>query len=105
MIKHIVMFKLREEAGGTGKAENALIIKEKLELLPTLIQEILEYEVGLNVKNSERSMDIVICSSFEDLDALDRYSKHPEHLKIVEYILLRSRESKVVDYETLGKCL
>lgn len=31
MVRHIVLFKLADEAEGRSKAENALIIKERLE--------------------------------------------------------------------------
>jgi hypothetical protein len=39
MIKHIVMWRLKEFAEGAAKAENALRMKEILETLPVKIPE------------------------------------------------------------------
>jgi hypothetical protein len=49
MIKHIVMWKLEENAEGNTKLENAKIIKEKLEALVGIIPEIVELEVGIDI--------------------------------------------------------
>lgn len=40
MLKHIVMWKLKEFAEGKTKAENALIMKESLERLVGIVPEI-----------------------------------------------------------------
>ena len=43
MLKHIVMWKLKEFAEGKTKAENALIMKESLERLVGIVPEIISY--------------------------------------------------------------
>ena len=48
MIKHIVMWKLKEEAEGNNKEENISIVKDKLNALTHVIEEILSLEVGEN---------------------------------------------------------
>ena len=93
------MFKLIEEAEGSGKADNALKIKSLLEELPSKINDIIGYEVGINIIQSDRAMDMVIVSSFEDKDGLMRYINHPEHLKAVDFVNKRRSESRVVDFE------
>lgn len=61
MLKHIVMWKLKEFAEGKTKAENALIMKESLERLVGIVPEIISLQVGINEK------EIVypkVCKSF-----------------------------------------
>ena len=53
MVKHIVMWKLKEEAEGKTKKENAEIIKSSLESLKNKISEIVEIEVGINWNDSD----------------------------------------------------
>lgn len=50
MLKHIVMWKLKEFAEGKTKAENALIMKESLERLVGIVPEIISLQVGINEK-------------------------------------------------------
>ena len=49
MIKHIVMWKLKDEAEGNSKDENAKIIKNSLEDLKGKINEIVDIEVVIDV--------------------------------------------------------
>ena len=60
MIKHIVMWKLKDEAEGNSKAENAKIIKNSLEYLKGKINEIVNIEVGIDVNKSEQAYDVVL---------------------------------------------
>ncbi len=62
MIKHIVMWKLKDEAEGNSKAENAKIIKNSLEDLKGKINEIVHLEVGIDVNKSEQAYDVVLYS-------------------------------------------
>lgn len=82
MLKHIVMWKLKETALGKGRAENAQILKEKLENLVGKIAEIRSLQVGINVKGSDMAYDAVLISAFENEEALEIYKNHPEHVKI-----------------------
>ena len=62
MVKHIVMWKLKEEALEHTKAENAKKIKELLEALPGVIPDILELQVGINENGGE--FDAVLVTKF-----------------------------------------
>ena len=98
MIKHIVMWKLKEFAEGKTKAENALIMKESLERLVGIVPEIKSLQVGINEKTSDMAYDAVLISTFEDTDALARYKVHPEHVKVSNYCK-KIRDSRVfVDF-------
>ena len=97
MVRHIVFWRLKEEAEGKTQWENAKIIKEGLEVLVGVIPGLLEAEVGLNENGGE--YHACLMSKFESMEALKAYDVHPEHQKVREYVT-KVRESRVaVDYE------
>ncbi len=98
MIKHIVLWKLKPVAEGGGKAENAAIMKRELEALKGKIPQIRHIEVGANIIPSDAAYDVALYSEFANLDDLAAYAKHPDHLKVADFVA-RVRESRVVvDY-------
>ncbi len=98
MIKHIVMWRLKESGAGDARKENAMKLKAVLESLREKIVEIKCLEVGINFAESEFSSDVVLYSEFASKEALDAYQKHPEHLKVVEFVKQVCAERRVVDY-------
>ena len=100
MLKHIVMWKLKEFAEGRGKAENAQKARFLLEGLRKKIKEIKKLEVGININSSLDSCDIVLYSEFSNIENLKAYQNHPEHIKVGDFINKIRLERKVVDYET-----
>ena len=69
MIKHIVMWRLDEQAG--DKADNALRLKQLLEGLNGRIPGLLRLEVGIDFSREGESSDVVLYSEFESRQALD----------------------------------
>jgi hypothetical protein len=98
MIKHIVMFKLKDAAEGAHKAENARRMKSQLEALREKIEEIKFFEVGVNFTNSGAAYDLVLCSEFESKEALYSYQRHPEHLKVADFVMKVCESRVVADY-------
>ena len=98
MIKHIVMWKLKEEAHGNDKATNAKLIKEKLEDLNGKIEGLLKAEVGIDVLGNG-NFDVVLYSEVASLEALDFYQKHPLHQAVLPFIREAVSERKAVDFE------
>ncbi len=99
MIKHIVMWKLKNFAEGNDRKHNALKMKKDLEALKTKIPVIRSIEAGINFLPSDAAYDIVLYSEFENEKDLDMYQKHPEHLKVADFVS-KVRESRVVvDYK------
>ncbi|MFW6035201.1 MAG: Dabb family protein [Halothermotrichaceae bacterium] len=99
MIKHIVMFKLKELAEGKEKSNNAKKIKIMLEKLTEKIEELNTMEVGLNINDSEASFDIVLYSEFDNQESLNKYQVHSEHQKVVEFVRKVIEKRVVVDYQ------
>jgi Stress responsive A/B Barrel Domain len=98
MVKHVVMWKLKDFAEGAAKRENALKIKSSLEALKSKIKEVKFLEVGISISEAADFYDIVLISEFKDLRDLEAYRKHPEHVKAAEFIGKVQLERKVVDY-------
>ena len=99
MVVHIVMWKLKEQAEGAGREENAQKIKTMLESLKGRIPGLLRLEVGIDFSRTDASADVVLYSEFEDREALARYQAHPEHVKVADFITLVRSERRVADYE------
>jgi hypothetical protein len=99
MIKHIVMWRLKEFANGVNKEENARKLKSHLESLKSKIKEIKHIEVGINIKSSDAASDVVLYSEFDSMDDLEAYQRHPEHMKVVDFVNEVRLERRVVDYK------
>jgi Stress responsive A/B Barrel Domain len=99
MIKHIVFWKLKDEANGLSKIENANSIKQKLEGLKGQIEGLISIEVGIDFLHSAESADLVLYSEFESKEALTFYANHPLHKEIMPFIAEARSERRVVDYE------
>ncbi len=99
MIKHIVLWKLKDEANGLSKDENAKAIKQKLESLNGQIEGLIKIEVGIDFLHSAESADIVLYSEFESKEALNFYQQHPLHKAMMPFIAEARSERRVVDYE------
>ena len=98
MIKHIVMFKLKESAEGRSRADNIKALQSMLEALPAKIKEIGFFEVGINFLEASVAFDLVLVSQFESIEALHSYQKHPEHLKVFDFVAKTCESRIVVDY-------
>ncbi|MEF2145391.1 MAG: Dabb family protein [Desulfovibrionaceae bacterium] len=98
MIKHIVMWKLKQDALGKRAAENANAMKQMLDELDGIIPELKRIEVSVDVRASAPECDVVLYSEFENMQDLDAYQVHPAHLKCVEFIKQIVSERRVVDY-------
>ena len=95
MIIHIVSWRLKE----ANKAENAALIKEKLEALRAIIPEIHKIEVGIDFSRVETSADLAVYSEFKNRADLQAYIVHPAHQEVVSFIKEVIAERRLIDYE------
>lgn len=101
MVKHIVLFKLKDEILESEKLVVMNKFKAAIEALPAKIDVIRKIEVGLNM-NPEESWHIALYSEFDTLADVKTYATHPDHV-IAGKILAESKESRsCVDYEIVG---
>jgi quinol monooxygenase YgiN len=99
MIKHIVMWKLKDFAEGSDRAANAVKMKGKLDACANLVPGTLKFEVALAQPGLEATYDIVLYSEFESKEALDAYADHPTHQAIKPFIGAVRDERQCMDYE------
>jgi hypothetical protein len=98
VIKHIVLWRLKEQAEGHGKAENANLVKAQLESLRGRIPGLIAIEVGINFAAEDGAADIALYSEFESRAALDAYQVHPAHVAMKAFIGSVRAERWVADY-------
>lgn len=100
MIKHVVFFRLADEAEGKTKMENALLIKQGLLSLLDKVPVLKSEKVGINIPNAVKTdYDICLECEFATWDDLNTYQQHPEHLKVAAYITKCRTARAAVDYE------
>lgn len=77
MIRHIVLFKIKEEFKSEipQLVENFYGMKGKIEGMVSL-------EAGADFLGSERSYDLALITEFTDRAAFDAYQTHPVHLPV-----------------------
>lgn len=98
MVKHIVLFKLKDEIPAEEKQAVMIGFKEAIEALPAKISVIRKVEVGLNMNPGE-SWNIALYSEFDTLEDVKFYATHPDHVAAGK-IIAEAKESRAcVDYE------
>lgn len=98
MVKHIVLFKLKEDAPLEQKKNVMSAFKQAIEALPAKIPFILKVEVGLNM-NPQETWDIALYSEFKSLDDVKAYAIHPDHVAAAKLIADLKESRSCVDYE------
>ncbi|MBN2681263.1 MAG: Dabb family protein [Bacteroidales bacterium] len=98
MIRHIVMFRMKEEYSEEDKRKYAFQIKDKLDTLPALISCIKKMEVGVDILRSDRSYDVVLTADFENMEDLNEYTINPHHVEAVQLVRQHRDLIAVVDY-------
>lgn len=94
MIRHICMFKLKEE----GKEANLAEALKRVEVLRDLPQ-VRRFEVVTNYCEApESNYELSLIFDFETMDDLNEYQKDPKHLEFGAFIS-EIRESRAcIDY-------
>lgn len=99
MIKHIVMWKFKDEAEGKTKDENMEYASSHLYALKDMIPELKGIEIGKDITHGDMSFDLALITEFENVKDLNTYSCHPDHLKVVDYIKKAIFERVTIDFE------
>ncbi len=100
MYKHIVFWKIKDNANGKSKAELIKEIKAKLDSLPAQIPEVISYETAINIGDYGASFfDISLISVFENKDTFWNYTKYPVHDEVVAFIQSVQLDEQIIDYE------
>ncbi|MDB6176200.1 Dabb family protein [Paracoccus sp. Z330] len=95
MLRHIVMFKLKD---GIERDDPRVVKAVKLiQELPGQIDTVLDSELGWDTSCKPHSLDYATLWKFRDADGLAQYSAHPAHLKVLE-ATRDIFDAKIADY-------
>lgn len=86
MVRHIILWKLKEEYAEDEKKELLIKIKKGLEDLKSEVSEIKEIQVHINGLDTSNA-DLMLESSFETAEKLAAYVIHPSHVKVAENLV------------------
>ncbi len=99
MVKHVILWNLKDELGAEEKESIKKGIKEGLEALKGKIPGLLEIKVNICPLASS-NCDVMLDSSFEDEASLKGYAVHPEHVAVADGKVRPYTKSRVcMDYE------
>ena len=96
MVKHVILWTLKDELSAEEKMTIKQGIKEGLEGLKGKVPGIVDIKVNINGLESSNA-DLMLDSTFENVEALKGYSVHPEHVAVAD--------SKVRPYTKIRSCL
>ena len=96
MVKHVILWKLKEEYTGEELENIKKGIKEGLEGLAGQIPGLIDIKVNLGGLPSSNA-DLMLDSTFETAEALKGYSVHPAHVAVAD--------SKVRPFTQTRMCL
>lgn len=97
MVKHIILWKLKDEEKGERLEKNAAVLNEKFKALVGVVEGLITAEIGINYNGG--SSDLVLYTEFVDKEAEKGYQVHPAHLEIKKIVHTLVAERNCVDYE------
>jgi hypothetical protein len=99
MIKHIVIWRLKNREDLARREETARAIAQRIEGMRGRIPGLLHIEGGVDVIKSADSCDIALYAELESREALAGYQVHPAHEEFKSFISGQPSERRVIDYE------
>lgn len=97
MVKHIILWKLREDLSAEEKEAVKAGIKEGLEALVGVVPGLVECKVNISGRLDSSNADVMLDSTLESPEALKGYAVHPAHVEVAN--------TKVRPYTALRTCL
>ena len=97
MVKHVILWTLKDEFSAEEKENIKKGIREGLEGLKGKIPGLLEIKVNAYGRLDSSNADLMLDSTFENEQALKSYLKHPEHVAVAD--------SKVRPFTAARTCL
>ena len=99
MVKHVILWQLKDELSDTEKAEVKKGIKEGLEALVGVVPGLVELKVNTEGLASSNA-DVMLDSTLVDETALKGYAIHPAHVEAANSKVRPFTKSRVcMDYE------
>ena len=96
MVKHVILWQLKDEFSAEEKAQIKAGIKEGLEGLAGQIPGLVDIKVQVECLESSNA-EVMLDSTFVDAEALKGYAVHPAHVEVAN--------TKVRPYTKTRSCM
>ena len=96
MLTHIVIWKYRDDVENDLREEHVNLLRGLAATIPVIES----LTVGADVLKLPRSYHTGLVVNFKDRAALDAYTIHPEHQKVVEFGRAITKQIASVDFES-----
>lgn len=97
MVKHIILWTLKEEFSAAQKEEIKQGIKEGLEGLVGKVPGLVDVKVNASGRLDSSNADVMLDCTLESAEALKAYAVHPAHVEVAN--------TKVRPFTALRSCL
>ena len=99
MVKHVILWKLKEEITGDAKEKVLREMKEQLEALVGKVPGLLRLEI-VTTPLASSNADVMLDSDLESEEALRGYQSHPDHVAAANSYVRPFTEVRLcMDYE------
>lgn len=99
MVKHVILWQLKDELSEAEKLEVKKGIKEGLEGLVGIVPGLIDVQVNINGLASS-TVDVMLDSTLESEEALKGYAVHPSHVEVANTKVRPYTKSRAcLDYE------
>ena len=98
VLKHIVMWKFKDDAEGNTKARNMDLVSRRLRSLIGVVPSLIDLTIGQDVLHSSASFDMGLICTFQDIDGMLAYRDHPAHREISEFIARVTYDRVTADF-------
>lgn len=99
MVKHVILWQLKDELSAEQKNAVKAEIKKGLEGLAGKVPGLIDIKVNINSLPTSNA-DLMLDSTLESFDALKGYAVHPAHVAVADGVVRPNTKLRVcLDYE------
>jgi len=99
MVRHVIIWKLKENIAEADKVQIKATMKEKLEGLVGVVPGLVEMHIATEPLTSSNG-EVMLDSLLESEEALKNYAVHPEHMHVaVTYVRPYTEVRMCMDFE------
>lgn len=82
MVKHVILWTLKDEFSESEKKQIKKEMKEELEGLVGKVPGLIDMKIYTNGLETSKNAEVMLDSTLESFEALKAYAIHPEHVKV-----------------------
>ena len=82
MVKHVILWTLREEFSENEKNKIKKEMKEALEGLVGKVPGLIDMKIHTEGLETSKNAEVMLDSTLESIEALKGYAVHPDHVKV-----------------------